>query len=112
MKEAGYPILYHFNLILEVFSHFAPDVIHRKLGNLRDSPKDLLLQTVPRIKGCQLEAFGARGCGGVKMLFVLLTINGNDLCETSRNRNPECEPVGFVFKASLELKRGIPIEPS
>ena len=29
MKEAGYPILYHFNLILGVSSYLAPDVIHK-----------------------------------------------------------------------------------
>ena len=36
MKEASYPILYHLNLILGVFSHFAPDVIYKKLKSLRD----------------------------------------------------------------------------
>ena len=29
MTEVGYPILYHFSLILGVFSHLAPDVIYK-----------------------------------------------------------------------------------
>ena len=29
MKGAGYPILYHFNMSLKVFSYLAPDVIHK-----------------------------------------------------------------------------------
>ena len=62
--------------------------------------------------GCKWSVVGAGGCGGVKMLFVSLTINGNDLCETSRDRSPGCEPVGVVLEAPLEPKSGLPIEPS
>ena len=45
------------------------------------------------------------------MLFVSLTINGNDLCETSRDRSPGCEPVGVVLEAPLEPKSGLPSKP-
>ena len=37
-----------------------------------------------------------------KMLFVLLTINGNNLCETSHDRSPGCKLIGVVFEAPLE----------
>ena len=37
MAEVGYPMLYYFNLSLEVSSHLAPDVIHKKLKSIRDS---------------------------------------------------------------------------
>ena len=61
---------------------------------------------------CKLEAVGGGGCDGVKMLFVSLTINGNNLCETSRDKSPGYELVGVVLKAPLEPKLGLPIEPS
>ena len=67
-------------------------------------PKIYCCTTIPRIKGCQWEAVGAGGCGGVKMLFVLLTINGNNLCETFCNKSPGWEPIGVVFEAPRELK--------
>ena len=60
---------------------------------------------------CKLEAVGAGGCDSVKMLFVLLTINGKDLYETSRDRSPGCEPVGVVLEAPLEPKSGLPSKP-
>ena len=75
-------------------------------------PKIYCCTIVPCIKGCQLEADGARGCGVVKMLFVLLTINGNDLYETSRNRSLGCKLVGVVLEAPLKPKLELPIEPS
>ena len=46
-----------------------------------------------------------------KMLFVLLTINGNKLCETFCNRSLGCKSVGIVFKALVEPKSRLSIEP-
>ena len=39
-----------------------------------------------------------------KMLFVLLTINGNNLCETFHNKSPGCKPIGVVLEAPREPK--------
>ena len=80
--------------------------------NSKILPKIYYCATVPRIKGCQLEAVGARGCGGIKMLFVLLTININNLYKTFHNVSPGCKSIGIVFKASLEPKLELPIKPS
>ena len=38
------------------------------------------------------------------MLFILLTINNNNLCETFRNKSPGCEPIEVVFEAPREPK--------
>ena len=45
-----------------------------------------------------------------KMLFLLLTINGNDQYKTSYNRNLGCEPIRVIFGAPLESKTELPIE--
>ena len=36
------------------------------------------------------------------MFFILLTINGNNLCKTFRNRSLGCKPIKVVLEALLE----------
>ena len=111
MKEAGYPILYHLNLILRVSSHLAPDVIHKRLKSLRDSfkgswtwprssnlpcfhafmLKPLLHNCFVEQKGCKWNVMRAGGL-----------YKGSALCETFYNRSPGCKPIEIVLKAPLK----------
>ena len=50
--EVGYLILYHFNLILGVFSYLAPDSVYNGSRISVIHLKIYYYTTVPRIKGC------------------------------------------------------------
>ena len=90
MKEADYLILYHFNLSLGVFSHFAPDVIHK---NSKVFAILLKIHSFTQQGRCKLDAIRAGGL-----------YKGSTLCETFHNKSPGCKPIGVVFKALREPK--------
>ena len=45
------------------------------------------------------------------MLFELLTINGNNLYKTFRNKSPGCKLLGVTFVALLESQTELLSEP-